>query len=829
MGRKGRIGMTHTTLARRLAEESAVLLKNEGLLPFAPGQRLAVFGRTQCEPILSGNGSGASYGKGDATFLTALEQEGLVPVAALREAYAQLTEEDKRNLPPEMDFSQMKHVVNSGLMYEIFGQYTPTPREFLLPKALLDQAAGETDTALWIVGRKSGGEECDRRMEGDYALSQEEQILLQEMCARFPKVAVVLNVNGLLDLSWVETYPQVKALLFVGIPGEEGPAAVANLLAGSVTPSGKLVFTIARRYEEYPAYRDFSWDKNHPEAVLTYEDYGLTPPPTQKKFLHRPVTVYREGLYLGYRYFDSFGVEPLFPFGFGLSYTSFGWKICAVEKQPAGVAIRASVKNTGGCAGKETLQLYVSPFGTSSEQPVQMLKAFAKTELLAPGQEETLTLSVPWREMAAYEESRAAWVIEKGTYLLRLGVSSRQTRAVGAVEIPEDILAEQVSNRLAMAPGYEEQAGFLHRPPSPVPALEAGLPRLTVEAKDVPRWKAPDVSAGDVSRLSDRQLAALCVGYGPGVSFSAFRDVPEPNTIFEEDGSPVTVNDHPEGVNGYVSPAIPQEGIHSVYYKDGPAGIGETAWPGEMLLACSFDRKLLSSFGRAVAEECRAQGVDVWLAPALNLHRHPLGGRSFEYYSEDPFLAGACACAVLKGVQGRLPVLACAKHLAANEQETYRRGSAKTENGACLFDAVDSILPERVLRELYLKPFERAVKEGGLHCIMTSFNKINGVFAGGSKDLCTHILREEWGFDGAVVTDWGDMDIVVDGADAVAAGNDVVMPGGPPVIAQIFRGLEEGRLTRREMELAVGHLLSMVGRLKKGDCPHKLREEQGKG
>ena len=332
-------------------------------------------------------------------------------------------------------------------------------------------------------------------------------------------------------------------------------------------------------------------------------------------------------------------------------------------------------------------------------------------------------------------------------------------------------------------------------------------------------------TAGD----SDRQLAALCVGYGPGVPFSAFRDVPEPNTIFEENGSPVTVNDHPEGVNGYVSPAIPQEGIHSVYYKDGPAGIGETAWPGEMLLACSFDRKLLSSFGRAVAEECRAQGVDVWLAPALNLHRHPLGGRSFEYYSEDPFLAGACACAVLKGVQGRLPVLACAKHLAANEQETYRRGSAKTENGACLFDAVDSILPERVLRELYLKPFERAVKEGGLHCIMTSFNKINGVFAGGSKDLCTHILREEWGFDGAVVTDWGDMDIVVDGADAVAAGNDVVMPGGPPVIAQIFRGLEEGRLTRREMELAVGHLLSMVGRLKKGDCPHKLREEQGKG
>ncbi len=230
-------------------------------------------------------------------------------------------------------------------------------------------------------------------------------------------------------------------------------------------------------------------------------------------------------------------------------------------------------------------------------------------------------------------------------------------------------------------------------------------------------------------------------------------------------------------------------------------------------MACSFDQDLLRAFGSAVAEECQSQGVDIWLAPALNLHRHPLGGRNFEYYSEDPFLTGACACAVTKGVQGRHPVLVCVKHFSANEQETYRRGSAKQENGRFTFDAVDSILSERALREFYLKPFEMVVKGASLRCIMTSFNKINGTFAGGSKDLCTHILREEWGFDGTVVTDWGDMDIVVDGADAVAAGNDVVMPGGPPVIAQILKGLEEGRVTRQELELAVGHLLSMLASL----------------
>lgn len=686
--------MDHTILARQIAEESAVLLKNEGLLPFAPGNKVAVFGRTQLEPVLSGNGSGATYGHGNGNFLTALEQEGIVPVKPLKDAYTRLVEEDKKNLPPEMDFSQMKHVVASGLMYEIFGKYQPTPREISLPGDLLDQAAAETDTALWILGRKSGGEECDRHLEHDFTLSSEEETLLQEMCARFQKVAVVLNVNGVTDLSWVEEYPQVKALLFLGIPGQEGAMALAGLLTGKVNPSGKLAFTIAKRYEDYPACRDFSWDKDHPDTILTYEDYGLTPPPAKGDFLHRPVTVYREGIYAGYRYFDAFGKEPLFPFGFGLSYTSFGWKTTGVNKGPGGITVQAAVKNVGSCPGKEALQLYLSPAGTASEQPVQTLKAFAKTGLLAPGGEEELVLTVPWRELATYQEEKAAWVMEAGTYLLRVGNSSRATQVVGAVQVDKDILVEQISNRLSMDPAYAAQVKFLHRQPPAAPILGKDLPCLVVTAQDVPCWETPGVPVLDCSRLSDRQLATLCVGYGPGIPFSAFRDVPDPNTIFENDGSPVAVNDHPEGVNGYVSPAIPEEGIHSVYYKDGPAGIGETAWPGEMLMACSFDQNLLQAFGNAVAEECQSQGVDIWLAPALNLHRHPLGGRNFEYYSEDPFLAGACACAVTKGVQEHHPVLVCVKHFAANEQETYRRGSAKQDHGRSTFDAVDSVLSE---------------------------------------------------------------------------------------------------------------------------------------
>ena len=309
----------------------------------------------------------------------------------------------------------------------------------------------------------------------------------------------------------------------------------------------------------------------------------------------------------------------------------------------------------------------------------------------------------------------------------------------------------------------------------------------------------------DFSDFTEEQLAALLVGFGPGIPFAGFLDTTFPETICDKEGKPLTCNDHPAGHNGYVSPAIKDKGIH----MDGPAGIGRTAWPTEMLLACAFNKEAWYRFGEAVGAECEEAQVDVWLAPAVNLHRNPLCGRNFEYFSEDPFLTGVCACAITKGVQENHQVLVCPKHFAVNEQETYRRGNAKKQ-----YDAVDSVITERAARELYLKPFEMLVKKANVRCIMTSFNKINGIFAGGNSDLCNRILREEWGYEGFLVTDWGDMDIVVDGADAVAAGNDVVMPGGPPVINQILNGYREGRVTRGQLETAVHHLLQVIESLK---------------
>jgi beta-glucosidase len=535
--------------------------------------------------------------------------------------------------------------------------------------------------------------------------------------------------------------------------------------------------------------------------------------------------VYWEDIYTGYRYFDTFGKPVLYPFGYGLSYTEFAISDASAEKQNGGIMVTANVKNIGEISGKEVIQVYLSKVNPAEgvERPYQELKGFEKTADLAPGEKEKVKIWIPWRELAVYDEGRAAWVIESGDYLLKMGNSSRDTSLVGMVRLGDTVLTEQCANRMIILECNRDKLSFLTQKDYAGCHLEdrcekkpdggvTGMAVISVTEEDIlaggESRQAEKETQQNLPELSIEELASLCVGYGPGTPFAAVGDRSDPSAIFDGEGKPITTNNHPTGYPGYVSPAIEEKGIKSIFYKDGPAGIGGIAWPTEMLIACSFDRKLWQMFGDAVGKECEDQQVNVWLAPAVNLHRNPLCGRNFEYFSEDPYLTGVCACEITKGVQNGRPVIVCPKHFAANEQETFRRGNAGKK-----VDAVDSILTERSARELYLKPFEMLVREAHIACIMTSFNKINGVFAGGSKDLCTRILREEWGFDGAVVTDWGDMDIVVDGADAVAAGNDIVMPGGPPVIRQILKGYEEGRVTREEMETAAGHLLCMIRRI----------------
>ena len=697
--------------------------------------------------------------------------------------------------------------MHSGVMYEIFGQYIPPMQEYLPDATLLDAARANTATAVVIIGRNAGGEECDRRLENDYLLHDTERKLLDAICCRFERVVLIVNSNGVMDLSWTEKYDAICSILFIGIPGEAGAEALANILTGQVCPSGKLAMTLAQRYEDYPSAAHFSYEKEQPELLLDYAHYGLDAARNGSiGYAISPVTVYQEDLLMGYRGFDTLEITPLYPFGFGLSYTQFEMDAVQCEQRTDGIHLTAYVKNTGTVSGREVVQLYVAPYDCQSPRPRQELASFGKTGLLQPGEAQSMELMIPWRAFACYSEENAAWCIEHGSYVLRLGNSSRDTKPVVRIDAAETLLVEQCSNLLSLSDCNRDCLAFRSENTSCVESIPVCRWNYTVKADDIVQrslseplhTRIPD----SVRSMSNEELAALCVGYGPGTPFSAFGDGSDPETIFGKQGEPLTCNSHPTGTNGYVSPAMPEKEIWSMSYRDGPAGVGGIAWPTAMIMACSFDRELWYTFGDAVGEECEEFGVDVWLAPAVNLQRHPLCGRNFEYYSEDPLLTGECACAITHGTQGRHAVKVCPKHFAANEQETFRRGSGRRN-----YDAADSIIRERTLRELYLRPFEMLVRQAGVGCIMTSFNKINGVFAGGNHDLCTRLLRDEWRFEGVVVTDWGDMDVVVDGADAVAAGNDVIMPGGPPVIKQILNGLREGSVSRTDLEKAVAHLL----------------------
>ncbi|MBD5490457.1 MAG: beta-glucosidase [Lachnospiraceae bacterium] len=848
--------MDNRAIAKNIAGEAIVLLKNdEHLLPFSKGQKAAFFGRAQIDTVYSGNGSGAAHKSGCKTILEECEKEGICADPGLREFYRKQISKEETTKKDEFDWADIGKVIASGAMYEIFGKYHAPIEEYAISEEQMKTAGQYTDTAVLVLGRNSGGEECDRHLQGDYYLTDSEKALAEQVCRHFEKVVLLLNVNGLIDLSWAEEYPQIKSILFAGILGEEGAAALAEILTGTVKPSGKLAFTIAKRYEDYPAAGHFSWDKENEEKLLTYESYGLSAEENGSTgYAKSPVTVYHEDIYAGYRYFDTFAKEPLYAFGYGLSYTEFEIRCLGAVKGEEGIEVQVCVRNIGNMPGKEVVQLYLANSSVAYEHAFQELKGFEKTELIQPGEEEQLCITVPWKEWSSYDEEKAAYLIRQGEYRILVGNSSRNTQDVAMVRVEQDILVEQCTNRLGIKECNRGKLEFLtclgkrgesnvsekmiegntlgkmiaenaqakmsdRNLPEQAPGGNTSegdlrVPEICVKPEDIRVMEHMNVPEAcdhireKVEKLSVEQLAALCVGYGPGTPFAAFREENDPETIYDRNGKPITTNSHPTGYNGYVSPAIEEAGIYSVFYKDGPAGIGEMAWPSEMLMACAFNKKIWYEFGDAVGAECEKQQVDVWLAPAVNLLRHPLGGRNFEYFSEDPYLTGICACEVTKGVQRNHPVLVCPKHFAVNEQETFRRGSSNKH-----YDAADSILSERAAREIYLQPFEMLVREADVVCLMTSFNKINGVFAAGNADLCTRILKEEWGYRGVVVTDWGDMDVVVDGADAVAAGNDVVMPGGPPVIMQILQGYQEGRVARANLEDAVRHLLYMTEKI----------------
>lgn len=771
-------------LAGKAAAEGAVLLKNEGkLLPLKAGEKVSLFGRVQLEYYRSGTGSGGAVKVEYSTNL----------IDGFRRHQEIILNEELLNEYTEW---LKDHPFDNG-----GGGWAAEPwhqKEMPISKELAKKAASVSDKAVIVIGRTAGEDKDHMDAEGSYRLTQEERENILNIVEAFDQVILVLNVSNIMDLSWLEEDAyrgRIGSVIFVWQGGMEGGNAAADVLTGSVSPSGKLVDTIAYRLEDHPASKNFgNKDKNF----------------------------YQEDVYLGYRYFETFCPDKVqYEFGYGLSYTTFSidkmsGKTVDRDGEPY-IEVTATVTNTGSeYSGKEVVQIYEeSPQGKLGN-PVKELVAFAKTEELAPGQSQILQISFPVKRMAAYDDGgytghKSCYVLEAGTYYIHVGnsVKNTQTVEVDGKEgylVKETRVVEELREALAptedftrMKPGKRNADGTYELTYVPVPKqtislkerIESELPP-TIPYTGDQGYKLKDVEAGKVSmeefiaQLSVEELAILVRGEGmshplvtPGTA-SAFGGVTDPLFYY---------------------------GIPAASTADGPSGIRmesglkATQLPIGTLLASTWNVPLMEELYIMEGKELVRNEIDTLLGPGINIHRSPLNGRNFEYFSEDPLITGSFAAAACSGIK-KGGSAATIKHFACNGQETHRF-------------KIDAVVSERAAREIYLRGFEMAVKDGGATSIMTSYNPINGHWAASNYDLNTTILRNEWGFDGMVMTDWwARMNDVVEGGpedirdlrDMVRAQNDIFMVvnnNGAEINTNgdnTVESVEKGRLTLGELQ-----------------------------
>ena len=707
------------------AAEGAVLLENDGTLPLK--DKFALFGRTQTDSFYTGYGSGGDVIKPYQVSIAEgiLKERGLAPDPELLEVY--------RNWAKE-------HPVDHGY----WGNWPLNYPEMPLSEDFVKGVSARAETAVVVLGRAAGEDRDCLLREGSYYLKAEERNMLALAKKYFKKLVVLLNIGNVIDFSWVDEFsPNAVLLLWQG--GMETGSACAKLLSGAVSPSGKLSMTIAKRYEDYPA-SNFG-DASH--------------------------TDYTEDIYVGYRYFETFAKEKVrYPFGYGLSYTAFSVDPSLTYAQQ-GAEICVKVKNTGNCAGRCVVEAYVQkPFGKDGN-PKRELVGFYKTGLLPAGGEEEAVISVPVYRVTTYDEETSSEVLLGGEYVFFAGEDVRSAKEAGRVTTEGRVLrhlAERGAPRMPFPVFRAEDKGgeyALIQVPvrlarSDVKAeMAASIPPESLWEVHTEPCTFEDVRAGKVplrafvSQLSFDELEAVSRG-----------DYKMNSPLGPEGNA---------GAFGGVLPSLNRKGVPPVITTDGPSGIrlkrASSLIPIGTLLACTFDEALVSEVYAGVGEEMRERGSDVLLAPGMNIQRSPLCGRNFEYYSEDPVLSGKIAAAAVKGIQSA-GVSACPKHFACNNQEFNRNNH-------------DARVSERALREIYLKGFEICVREANPHCIMTSYNKINGVWAHYHFELVRGILRGEWGFGGCVMTDWWmksarcpEYPKLKDNAYRIRAGVNVLMPGG---------------------------------------------------
>ena len=793
-------------IAYQAACEGIVLLKNDGALPLEVGP-VALYGPGAVRTIKGGTGSGEVNERHCVTILEGLQNRGFTVtttdwLAEFEGFYVQALAAHKREKRRQLNLLKL-----DDIMQMLFDNFR-TPAG---PPITADHVRRSgTGSCVYVLSRQAG-EGGDRKAEpGDYLLTAEELDAIRVCAASYEKFVLVINCGSSMDLSALDSIQGINAILYICQLGTEGGNAVADILSGTVTPSGRLTDTWARRYEDFP----FAMDYGSLNGDLENEYYN-------------------EGIYVGYRYFDSFGVAPRYPFGFGLSYTTFRTRCAEVRAEGTRIHLKAAVTNAGSrFPGKEVVQLYLSAPEDGLVKEYQSLAAFGKTALLAPGESQELQLSFDLRELASYRESDGAYILDAGDYVLRLGSSSRDTAPVAVLTLGNTVV---VSWHSAVCPLPERcPLKELLAPARPRETLAPNLPRIPLdESAFCPvayTYETPPVFPDDpgirafVQTLTDEEMADIVVGAGMfggrhrfdlpgsvGNTTSKFWDFGLSNVALCDGPAGLRIQRHSTiGKNGKIKPVqMPLSIFESApgFVKKLITGNPDrepslyqfaTAFPVATALAQSWNDKLLEQVGRAIFREMTEYGCTYWLAPAVNLHRNPLCGRNFEYYSEDPRLTGYLAAAVTRGVQCEHGCYVTVKHFACNNQEDNR-------------NFVSSNVSERALREIYLRAFEFPVRHGGAKAIMTSYNKLNGVYTANSHDLCTRILRNEWGFDGVVMTDWFSTNKgQASSALAIAAGNDLIMPGGGSFKKDILTGLEDGRLKREDLQRCCANVVKAI-------------------
>ena len=806
---------THLELSRSLAGECVVLLENDGALPLAPC-KAALFGSGARSTVKGGTGSGDVNTRSSVNIEQGMKNAGFTITTE-----AWLDRQDKKEAQDRVNY--LKWMKDEAARQNVAEFYISFTYHFEVPgpaPILEEDLDGGADTAVYVISRTSG-EGADRfEKRGDYYLYQEEKDQIELLAARFRRFIVVLNIGGVIDMSEIKAIKGVNAVILMGQLGSVGGDVLADVLTGKVVPSGRLTDTWAAKYADYPAAAAFGHNDGNVD-----DEY------------------YTEGIYVGYRYFDTFGVKPLYPFGYGLSYTSFEMTDVKTKVDGANVTVTAAVKNTGGFAGKEVVQVYCTAPKGNLPKPKKALVGFGKTETLAPGGSCAVSVTFPVSYMASYCEKCAAWVLEPGEYVLLVGNSSAAVRPAAVLTLAEKVVTEQLKNLFGAAGEVDE----IQAPDFAAATDETDekLLRISLDPETIPSGKvlyskerepfttehqelltAADVKAGKctveelVSQLTVREMAELCVGTlragGGSVVGNASYTVP--------------------GAAGDSSSIVKESrGIKNMILADGPAGlrlqpIFKTTKSGELLpggsvlgdfqepfdpkytdensdtyyqyctaipigwsLAQSWNMELLEQVGSMVGKEMALFGVDLWLAPALNIHRDPLCGRNFEYYSEDPIVSGKAAAAITRGVQSHKGKGTTIKHFAANNQEDNRYFT-------------NSHVSERALREIYLKGFEIAVKESQPLSIMTSYNLLNGIHTANNRDLIQAAARDEWGFKGVVMTDWftsqhsegltGNRKVIYPisaSTGCIYAGNDMQMPGCQQNVDDIVEAVETGQ------------------------------------